>query len=94
MKHGESICNRYDMIGYWSSTCCTSKHFVDLYQISLKDKHVETYSLKNAFVETDIEVNVALIERKPPTHVEVKTLEVFDSFENTDGKEQKESLDW
>ena len=27
-----------EMEGHWSRTCCTTKHLVDLYQASLKDK--------------------------------------------------------
>ena len=29
------------MKGYWSRTCCTPKHLVDLYQTSIKGKEVE-----------------------------------------------------
>ncbi|XP_074348796.1 uncharacterized protein LOC141687419 [Apium graveolens] len=36
-KRGESTCSRCGMKGHWRSTCRTSKHFVDLYQASLKN---------------------------------------------------------
>ena len=29
------------MKGYWSRTCCTPKHLVDLYQTSIKEKDEE-----------------------------------------------------
>ena len=38
-KHAhENKCYRCDMKGHWSCTCCTSKHLVDLYQASIKEK--------------------------------------------------------
>ena len=62
------------MIGYWSHTCHTSKYFTELYQASLKDKHVKTHSMENAFIETNIEANAALIEGNLSTPVEAKAL--------------------
>ena len=40
----EETCYRCGMEGHWSRTCRTTKHLVDLYQASLKDKgkRVET----------------------------------------------------
>ncbi|GAV82555.1 hypothetical protein CFOL_v3_26006, partial [Cephalotus follicularis] len=37
-------CNRCGMEGHWYRACCTAKHWVDLYQASLKekDKRIET----------------------------------------------------
>ena len=38
-KHAdENECHRCGMKGHWSCTCRTSKHFVDLYQASIKTK--------------------------------------------------------
>ncbi|KAL4653140.1 hypothetical protein ACB092_01G281200 [Castanea dentata] len=34
----ENKCYRRGMEGYWSRTCCTPKHLVDLYQTSIKEK--------------------------------------------------------
>ena len=36
IKHDDTVCNCYDIIGNWSRTCHTSKYFVDIYQASLK----------------------------------------------------------
>ena len=43
-KAPEETCYKYGMEGHWSRTCRTTKHLVDLYQASLKDKEkmVET----------------------------------------------------
>ena len=40
----DNVCYRCGMKGHWSRTCCTPKHFVDLYKESLKrnEKRVET----------------------------------------------------
>ena len=64
MKYDESTRNRYGMIGHWSHTYRTL-NFVDLYQTLLKDKHVETHSTENTFIETNIEANNVLIEGNP-----------------------------
>ena len=40
-KNHENNCYIYGMKGYWSRTCCTPKHLVDLYQTSIKGKEVE-----------------------------------------------------
>ena len=56
--------------------------------------NVDTHSMKNTFVETDIEDNATLIEGNPLASVEAKTLEFSDFHENTNGKEQEKSSDW
>ena len=41
-KHArESKCHRYGMKGHWLRICRTPKHFVDLYQASIKSKGKE-----------------------------------------------------
>ena len=47
--------------------CHTPKHFVDLYQASIKEngKRFETHSAKNAYEEANMKVNNALIEDIP-----------------------------
>ena len=37
-KAPEKTCYRCGMEGHWSRTCRTTKHLVDMYQVSLKDK--------------------------------------------------------
>ena len=47
------------MSGHWSRTCRTPKHFVDLYQASLKSKKVknaETNFVQNYFSEYQLEM--------------------------------------
>ncbi|KAL0347964.1 UNVERIFIED_CONTAM: hypothetical protein Sangu_1024200 [Sesamum angustifolium] len=46
-KHVETSCYRYGGKDYWSHTCRTPKHLIDLYQESLKNKNkkIETNSL-------------------------------------------------
>ena len=50
--------------------------------------------MENAFVKTDMEANVVLIEGNHTALFEVKTLEVSNFHENTDAKEQEKPLDW
>nr|GMD93276.1 F-box/kelch-repeat protein At1g30090-like [Ipomoea batatas] len=50
-KRIESVCYRCGMTGHWERVCHTSKHFVDLYQASLKGKaNIES---NNVFMEDD-----------------------------------------
>jgi len=37
-KRHEDVCYRCGMINHWSRTCRTPKHFVELYQASIKKK--------------------------------------------------------
>ncbi|KAK9724991.1 hypothetical protein RND81_05G113700 [Saponaria officinalis] len=57
--NADNFCNRYGCKGHWSRTCRTRKHFVDLYQQSLKDK-CEKKIEANFIAENDkIETNFA-----------------------------------
>ncbi|XP_050113829.1 uncharacterized protein LOC126592116 [Malus sylvestris] len=47
-RNSEGACHRCGGNGHWVRTCCTSKHLVDLYQASLKEKGVETNFLDQA----------------------------------------------
>ena len=58
------------MKGHWSRTFHTPKHFVDLYQASIKAKGKE---IKMNFIDSDGSVDL--------TH-----LDVLDFFENPNGK--------
>ncbi|KAL6281303.1 hypothetical protein ACE6H2_018184 [Prunus campanulata] len=41
-RNVESTCHRCGVKGHWALTCRTPKHLADLYQVSLKNKKVET----------------------------------------------------
>ena len=58
------------MKGHWSHTCCTSKHFVDLYQALIKVKGRE---VEMNFIDNDGPVNL--------THLDISNF-----FENPNGK--------
>ena len=53
-KHHEDVCFRCGMTDHWSHTCRMPKHFVELYQASIKkkEKNVETN-----FIENDPKMN-------------------------------------
>ena len=55
---------------HWSHTCCTPKHFVDLYQASIKAKGNE---VEMNFIDSDGPVDLTY-------------LDVSDLFENLNGK--------
>ena len=48
-KRHEDVCYRCGMINHWSRICRTPKHFVELYQASIKKKrkNVETNFTEN-----------------------------------------------
>ena len=84
-KHeNDNACNRCGLTGYWSRTCHTQKHFVELYQASIKGKgkRVESH-----FVE-DIETNNAMVLHIAPINevllalAEAKSLEISDFLED------------
>ena len=54
-KH-EDVHNLCGLIGHWVHTYYTQKHFISLYQASLKDKDkkVETHSVGNTFGEANV----------------------------------------
>ncbi|XP_024028194.1 uncharacterized protein LOC112093620 [Morus notabilis] len=68
-KNNEDVCHKCGMRGHWRRTCRTAKHFVDLYQASLKEKG------------KGVETNLA--EHHDPT--DFSHLDVADFFENNDG---------
>ncbi|XP_031096930.1 uncharacterized protein LOC116001183 [Ipomoea triloba] len=58
-KRTESVCYRCGMTGHWERVCHTSKHFVDLYQASLKGKaNIESNNvfMEDDFVDTQLDV--------------------------------------
>ena len=63
-KHDDNVCSRCGINRYWVHACRTSKHIVDLYQISIKrkGKRFETHFAKNAYEKANIVVNNALIK--------------------------------
>ncbi|KAI5334284.1 hypothetical protein L3X38_024417 [Prunus dulcis] len=42
LRNVESTCHRCGAKGHWACTCRTPKHLADLYQVSLKNRKVET----------------------------------------------------
>ena len=84
-KHdNDNTCNRCGLTGHWSRTCRTQKHFVELYQASIKGKgkRVESHSVE------DIETNNALVLHTDSTNevplapAEAKPLEISDFLED------------
>ena len=69
-KNTENDCYRCGKKGHWSHTCRLSKHLVDLYQASLKEKGK---GVETNFVEHHNLLNIM-------------HLDTFDFFENVDGK--------
>ena len=74
---------------HWARACCTLKHFVNLYQASIK---VESHSIDNADEEASIEINNALvihmasINEIPLVPIKAKSLDVSNFFEDHDEK--------
>ena len=91
-KHdNDNACNRCGLTGHWSCVCRTPKHFVELYQASIKGKgkRVESHSIENI---EDIETNNALVLHTAPINevplapVEEKSLEISDFIKDQDEK--------
>ena len=95
-KHDDNACSLCGMNKHWARACRTPKHFMDLYQASIKEKgkRFETYFTENAYDIANIEVNNALMEDiptslvndNPSTLTKVKSLDFSDFFEDPDGK--------
>ena len=90
-KH-DNACTHYGLNGYQTRACRTPKHFLDLYQASIKGKgkRVESHSVDN--VEENIEINndlvlhIASISEVPITPIEAKPLDISDFIEDQDEK--------
>ena len=69
------------MGGHCSCTCCTLKHFVDLYQASIKEKgkRIETNFVDHNDLEDPMDLDL-------PYGVDMNHLDVSDFFEDVDGK--------
>ncbi|XP_056168392.1 uncharacterized protein LOC115667228 [Syzygium oleosum] len=82
----ESICHRCGMTGHWSRTCRTPKHFVDLYQASLKNrgKGGESHAIEiNPTAITTVEANNISVGGTPlAPEVANASLDVSDFFED------------
>ena len=93
----DNFCNRYGLIGHWSRACRTPKHFVELYQASIKSKgkKVKSHSIDNI---DDIETNNALVLHTFPINevliapIEAKSLEISNFLE--DQKEKTQNPKW
>ena len=62
------------------------KYFADLYQASLEQNAKKFESHPNALEEANAETNNALVIYNSSAPINTKGLEVFDFFENLDGK--------
>ena len=101
-KHDDNACSRCGMNGHWACACHTPKHFVDLYQVTIKGKgkSFETHFAENAYEQANIEVNNALIEDIPISQIndipsaltKEKSREASNFFDNPNDKAK--SLDW
>ena len=62
------------------------KHFVTLYQASIKDKskYDETHAAKNALVKANVEINNVLFKKISLAHEVAKSLQISDFFEDLD----------
>ena len=82
----ESIFHRCGMTGHWSCTCRTPKHFVDLYQASLKNtgKRGESHAIEiNLTAITTVEANNISVGGTPlAPEVANASLDVSDFFED------------
>ena len=66
-KKNEDACHRCGMKGHWRRTCRTPKHFVDLYQASIKEKE---NSIETNFVG-DLETKFVEHGKNDFTHLDV-----------------------
>ena len=91
-KHdSDNACNYCSLTGYWSRACRTPKHFVELYQSSIKGKgkRVESHSIDNA---DDIQTNFALVLHIAPINkvllapIEAKSLKILNFLEEQEEK--------
>ncbi|KAK3430966.1 hypothetical protein EUGRSUZ_E02178 [Eucalyptus grandis] len=82
----ESICHRCGMTEHWSRTCRTPKHFVDLYQASLKNtgKRGESHAIEiNPIAITTVEANNISVGGTPlAPEIANASLDVSDFFED------------
>ena len=93
-KH-DNACTFCGLNEYWVSACRISKHFVELYQASIKGKGVESHSADNA---DNIEINNAWVLHTVPINevplapIEAKSLDISNFFKDQDKKAK--SLGW
>ena len=95
-KHDDNAYFRCRMNRHWACAFRMPKHFVDLYQASIKGKgkRFETYFAESAHENTNFEVNNALIEDIPiaPINdilfapVDAKSLDVSNFFNDSKDK--------
>ena len=87
----DNFCNRYGLTWHWSRACRTPKHFVELYQASIKSKgkKVKSHSIDNI---DDIETINALVLHTFPINevliapIEAKSLEISNFLEDQEEK--------
>ena len=85
-KHDDYACSYYGLNGHRARACRIPKHFVDLYQTSIKSKgkRFESHFINNAIEEANIEINNALVIHTTSINevslapIEVKSLDISD----------------
>ncbi|XP_068307577.1 uncharacterized protein [Pyrus communis] len=70
-RNSEGACHRCDGNGHWARACRTPKHPVDLYQVSLKEKGVETNFLDQARLMDILDPVFDLSGQLNTTHLDV-----------------------
>ncbi|EOY26585.1 Uncharacterized protein TCM_028423 [Theobroma cacao] len=87
-KHDENIYHHCGMFGHWLLVYVL---LTNLYQAILKDKskRVETHTIENSTIMTNIEANNASVKINPLALVEARTsLEVFDFLEDPNSQDK------
>lgn len=81
-KHSGNACHRCGMNTHWAKQCRTSRHFVDLYQASLKKKgkDIETNFIDNFNDETNF-FN-SFNDNEPNPNVRFDSSDIFDDVED------------
>ena len=81
-KHSGNACHRCGMNTHWAKQCRTSRHFVDLYQASLKNKgkDIETNFIDNFNDETNF--FGSFNDNEPNPNVRFDSSDFFDDVEN------------
>ena len=72
------------MTGHWSRTCRTQKHFVELYQASIKGKgkRVESHSVGDIETNNALALHTDSTNEVPLAPAEAKSLEISDFLED------------
>ena len=86
--------NRCGLTGQWSHAYRILKHFVELYQASIKGKgkNVESHSVDDIETNNALVIHIAPVNEVQIALIEAKPLEISDFFE--DQKENAQNPEW